>query len=51
MGTAHRLGVLFNWVVNLTGLLILFCFSFLFFQSDSEIFYYFTFINNFHASI
>ena len=49
MGTAHRLGVLFNWVVNLTGLLILLCFSFLFFHSDSEIFYYFTFINNFQV--
>lgn len=49
MGTAHRLGVLFNWVVNLTGLLILLCFSSLFFHSDSEIFYYFTFINNFQV--
>ena len=47
MGTAHRLGVSFNWVVNLTGLLILFCFSFLVFHRDSEFFYYFTFINNF----
>lgn len=48
MGTEHRLGVLFNWVVNLTGLLILLCFSSLFFHSDSEIFY-FTFINNFQV--
>ena len=33
-----RLRVLFNWVVNLTGLLMLVCFSFLYFTATPRFF-------------